>query len=89
MKTSDDDLDCCSAASSGSLSCADANALKSISEGWVVWMASIRERASATGLLTPSMCRISLVNWDMKSSCRTCLGVCCVEVEVRANVSGL
>lgn len=56
---------------SGSLSCALDMALKSITGGNTVVVVtvpmSLHDKASATGLWIPLTCRMSDVDWDMKS----------------------
>ena len=49
----------------------------------------MRDKASATELLAPLMCRMSAVNCEMKSRCRTCLGECRVPRDERPPVSSL
>ena len=47
----------------------------------------MRDKASATELLAPLMCRMSAVNFEMKSRCHTCLGERRVPRDERARVS--
>ena len=50
---------------------------------------TLYERASATGLASPLMCRISLVNSEMKAKCHACWGDSHSELDWRAKVRGL
>ena len=77
--------------SSGSLCCALAIASKFTTGDRLSWNAfsSIRDRASATGFSLPPMCRMSPVNWDMKSRWRICCGECWLECDDSACVKGL
>ena len=61
-----EELSCVNCCSYESSFCAAASCVKSITGGCeVMALSSIRERASATGLLCPLMCWMSVVNCEI------------------------
>jgi len=72
----DDEGDDKSCVSSGSVHWALAIAVKSTSGGPAsrIAFASTLDNTSATALFVPLMCLISVVNWEIKSRWRACLG---------------
>lgn len=81
-----------SAARSSSVDCADDSRSRDRTvdeESWAESTEHKRLRASATGLLMPLTCCMSVVNSEMNARCRISRGVYPVPDDVKAYVSGL